>query len=88
MTIKLIGNEVKSVEPKAMAVLQVLVEVNRNVVTQQEVVNRAPKDVVVAPNALQWCIAQLRKVFNNDAKVQSIIKTDMAHPVYLFNHRL
>ncbi len=72
-----VATQVKSVEPKAMAVLQVLVEANGNVVTQQEILNRVWKDVVVAPNALQRCIAQLRKVFNDDAKVQSVIKT---HP--------
>jgi len=72
-----IATQVKSVEPKAMAVLRVLVEAKGDVVTQQDILNRVWEDVVVAPNALQRCIAQLRKVFNDDAKMQSVIKT---HP--------
>ena len=69
-----IATQVKSVEPKAMAVLRVLVEAKGDVVTQQDILNCVWKDVVVAPNALQRCIAQLRKVFNDDAKMQSVIK--------------
>ncbi|WP_435275507.1 winged helix-turn-helix domain-containing protein [Psychrobium sp. nBUS_13] len=72
-----VATQIKSVEPKAMAVLRVLVEAKGDVVTQQEILSRVWGGVVVAPNALQRCIAQLRKVFNDDAKTQSVIKT---HP--------
>lgn len=71
------GKDIKSVEPKAMAVLKVLVQANGDVVTQQKILDAVWGDVVVAPNALQRCIAQLRKVFADDAKSQSVIKT---HP--------
>lgn len=73
----ILGKDIKSVEPKAMAVLKVLVEANGDVVTQQQILDAVWGEVVVAPNALQRCIAQLRKVFADDAKSQSVIKT---HP--------
>ena len=66
-----------SIEPKILAVLQVLVEANGDVVSQQFILDRVWGNVVVAPNALQRCIAQLRKLFSDDAKTQKVIKT---HP--------
>lgn len=71
------NHQVRSVEPRAMSVLRVLVEANGGVVTQQQLLDDVWGDIVVAPNALQRCIAQLRKTFNDDAKQQSVIKT---HP--------
>jgi len=70
-------HQVRSVEPRAMSVLRVLVVANGGVVTQQQLLDEVWGDIVVAPNALQRCIAQLRKTFNDDAKQQSVIKT---HP--------
>jgi len=72
-----IAHQVRSVEPRAMSVLKVLVAANGGVVTQQQLLDEVWEDIVVAPNALQRCIAQLRKTFNDDAKQQSVIKT---HP--------
>ena len=66
-----------SIEPKILAVLKVLVEANGDVVSQQLILDAVWKSVVVAPNALQRCIAQLRKLFSDDAKTQKVIKT---HP--------
>jgi len=66
-----------SIEPKILAVLQVLVEANGDVVSQQFILDTVWGNVVVAPNALQRCIAQLRKLFSDDAKIQKVIKT---HP--------
>ena len=71
------GAQTSSIEPKVLAVLQVLVQANGNVVSQQMILDTVWGNVVVAPNALQRCIAQLRKLFSDDAKTQGVIKT---HP--------
>ena len=69
-----------SIEPKILAVLKVLVEANGDVVSQQLILDAVWKSVVVAPNALQRCIAQLRKLFSDDAKTQ---KSSPPHLVVL-----
>ena len=71
------GDNIRSVEPRAMSVLKVLIDANGSVVTQQYLLESVWDNVIVAPNTLQRCIAQLRKAFNDDAKKQSVIKT---HP--------
>lgn len=94
-----IHNQLRSVEPRAMSVLRVLVDAKGGVVTQQQLLDDVWGDIVVAPNALQRCIAQLRKSFNDDAKLQSVIKThpklgyslvatisDKAPPTYLISN--
>ncbi|MEW6984274.1 winged helix-turn-helix domain-containing protein [Colwelliaceae bacterium 6471] len=69
--------QIRSIEPRALQVLKVLVDANGQVISQQTILEQVWGDVVVAPNALQRCIAQIRKVFDDSAKLQSIIKT---HP--------
>lgn len=72
-----IAASISSIEPKILAVLQVLVEAKGDVVSQQVILDAVWENVIVAPNALQRCIAQLRKLFSDDAKTQRVIKT---HP--------
>lgn len=50
-------------------------EAKGQVVAQQDIITQVWGDIIVAPNALQRCIAQLRKAFDDDAKRQHIIKT-------------
>ena len=69
--------EVISLEPKILEVLKVLAEKQGEVVSHQELLDKVWPDMVVAPNALQRCIGQLRKALNDDGKKQAVIVT---HP--------
>ncbi|NMR26826.1 hypothetical protein HH219_15040 [Pseudoalteromonas sp. NEC-BIFX-2020_015] len=69
--------DVEAVEPKILQVLLVLAQKQGDVVSHEEILTQVWPDTYVAPNALQRCIAQLRKAFKDDAKKQWMIKT---HP--------
>jgi len=69
--------EVVSIEPKVLQVLRILAEHQGEVVSHKILLDRIWPDVHVAPNALQRCIAKLRKVFQDNAKEQRVIAT---HP--------
>ncbi|TQV89575.1 winged helix-turn-helix domain-containing protein [Aliikangiella coralliicola] len=66
-----------SMEPRVLQVLLILAEQQGQVLTHQQILDKVWKDVKVAPNTLQRCIAQLRKALGDDAKRQNVIKT---HP--------
>jgi transcriptional activator of cad operon len=66
-----------AMEPKVLHVLLILAENQGSVVTHQTLLERVWPNVEVAPNALQRCIAHLRKALNDDSKSQSVIAT---HP--------
>lgn len=66
-----------SMEPKVLQVLRILAQHQGQVVSHETILAEVWPDVVVAPNALQRCIAQLRKAFGDDAKAQKVIAT---HP--------
>lgn len=66
-----------TLEPKVLKVFLLLIERPNQIVTHQEILDKVWPDVVVEPNTLQRCIAQLRKSFKDDAKQQRIIAT---HP--------
>ena len=70
-------DNILSMEPKVLQVLLLLAENQGEVVSHDEILDKVWPDVHVAPNALQRCIAQLRKAFNDDAKTQGVIAT---HP--------
>lgn len=70
-------DDIVSMEPKVLQVLLILAENQGEVVTHETILAKVWPDVVVAPNALQRCIAQLRKAFGDDAKAQRVIAT---HP--------
>jgi len=65
------------VEPKVLQVLLLLTKRQNEVVTHKEIMEHVWKGTEVVPNALQRCIAILRKVLKDDAKAPSIIAT---HP--------
>jgi len=71
------GNQTVLLEPKLVAVLRLLVEANGKLVSYEEIHQSVWPDVVVAPNALQRIITQLRRHLNDSAKSQRVIKT---HP--------
>lgn len=71
------GNTKQSIEPKLLAVLIQLYEAQGVIVSQEALLKQVWKDAVVSPNTIQRCIAQLRKLFGDDAKAQKVIKT---HP--------
>jgi DNA-binding winged helix-turn-helix (wHTH) protein len=66
-----------AVEPKVLQVLLILAENQGDVVSHETILQKVWPNVYVAPNALQRCIAQLRKAFKDDAKNQRVIAT---HP--------
>lgn len=70
------GN-VTQLEPKLVAVLKVLFDAQGKLVSYEQLQQQVWQDVIVAPNALQRVIAQLRKSLGDTAKQQAIIKT---HP--------
>ncbi len=70
-------DDIVSMEPKVLQVLLILAENQGEVVAHETILAKVWPDVVVAPNALQRCIAQLRKAFGDDAKAQQVIAT---HP--------
>lgn len=65
------------VEPKVLKVLLLLAQRQNKVVTHQEIMAHVWQGTDVVPNALQRCIAILRKELGDDAKSPRIIKT---HP--------
>ncbi|WDT85984.1 winged helix-turn-helix domain-containing protein [Alteromonas sp. 009811495] len=69
------NKQAQTLPPKALAVLTYLAERQGEVVSQDELLTNVWKGTVVSPNTLQRCIAQLRKAFGDDGKVQSFIKT-------------
>lgn len=69
--------QVIALEPKVLEVLRVLAEHQGKVVSHQTLLDSVWPDIVVAPNALQRCIGQLRKALNDDGKTQRVIAT---HP--------
>lgn len=69
-------NEVQ-IEPKVLKVLLLLAQRQNEVVTHQEIKIQVWQGTEVVPNALQRCIAILRKVLEDDAKAPAIIAT---HP--------
>jgi len=71
------GDEQTQVEPKVLKVLLLLAQRQNEVVTHKEIMEHVWQGTEVVPNALQRCIAILRKVLCDDAKAPSIIAT---HP--------
>lgn len=69
------AEQIISMEPKVLEVLLVLAEHPGEVLSHQHIVERIWPGSVVVPNALQRCIAQLRKAFGDDAKKQQFIVT-------------
>jgi len=65
------------VEPKVLKVLLLLAQRQDQVVTHQEIMQQVWQGTEVVPNALQRCIAILRKVLQDDAKSPTMIAT---HP--------
>ena len=65
------------VEPKILQVLYLLAQKQGEVVSHQEIMTTVWQGTEVVPNALQRCIARLRKVLGDDAKSPNIIAT---HP--------
>ncbi|WP_404396365.1 winged helix-turn-helix domain-containing protein [Pseudoalteromonas phenolica] len=68
---------VTRLEPRLVAVLKVLFDAQGELVSYEQLQQQVWQDVIVAPNALQRVIAQLRKSLGDTAKQQAIIKT---HP--------
>ena len=68
---------ITQLEPKLVAVLKVLFDAQGELVSYEQLQQQVWQDVIVAPNALQRVIAQLRKSLGDTAKRQAIIKT---HP--------
>ena len=60
--------ETQQLEPKVLAVLTVLYQANGMLVSQQTLLDTVWPNTVVAPNALQRCITQLRKHLADDDK--------------------
>lgn len=71
------GEQQTHIEPKVLKVLFVLAKQQNQVVTHQELMESVWQGTEVVPNALQRCIAILRKVLEDDAKNPRIIAT---HP--------
>jgi DNA-binding winged helix-turn-helix (wHTH) protein/WD40 repeat protein len=70
-------DDILSMEPKVLQVLLILAENQGQVVPHDVILNKVWPDTVIGANAIQRCIAQLRKAFNDDAKTQRVIST---HP--------
>lgn len=73
----IVKDDIISLEPRVLKVLLILAESQGEVVTHEALLERAWPNVVVAPNAVQRCIGQLRKALGDDAKQQKMIAT---HP--------
>ncbi|BBN80551.1 hypothetical protein PA25_05360 [Pseudoalteromonas sp. A25] len=71
------GEQCSKVEPKVLKVLYVLAKHQNEVVTHQVLMEQVWQGAEVVPNALQRCIAILRKELSDDAKAPKIIAT---HP--------
>jgi len=70
-------DDILSMEPKVLQVLLILAENQGQVVPHDVILSKVWPGSVVGSNAIQRCIAQLRKAFNDDAKTQRVIST---HP--------
>ena len=71
------GEQQTQVEPKVLQVLLLLATRQNEVVTHKEIMEHVWQGTEVVPNALQRCIAILRKVLGDDAKAPTKIAT---HP--------
>ena len=71
------GDHQVSVEPKVLKVLLLLAKHQNEVVSHKEIMAQVWQGTEVVPNALQRCIAILRKELGDDAKSPKIIAT---HP--------
>ncbi|MCO7224391.1 winged helix-turn-helix domain-containing protein [Pleionea sp. CnH1-48] len=71
------GEQQTHIEPKVLKVFSLLAQRQNEVVTHQELMDHVWKGTEVAPNALQRCIAILRKELGDDAKSPKVIAT---HP--------
>ncbi len=69
------GGRPVALEPKAIAVLQLLVERAPHVVDKTEIFAIVWKDTAVTDNALTRIVAQLRKALDDDAKAPRYIAT-------------
>ncbi len=69
------GDQVMSLEPKVLQVLMILARNQGQVVSHDTLMQNVWPGVVVSAGALQRCIAQLRKVFADDARRQAAIAT-------------
>lgn len=70
-------DDILSMEPKVLQVLLILAENQGKVVSHDHILKSVWPDTVIGANAIQRCIAQLRKAFKDDAKTQAVIAT---HP--------
>ncbi|QBG36202.1 winged helix-turn-helix domain-containing protein [Litorilituus sediminis] len=61
--------------PKAIAVLEILIKHQGEVVSFDNLMQAVWPDTIVTANTLQRCILQLRKAFADDSKQQRVIKT-------------
>ncbi|MEJ6472965.1 winged helix-turn-helix domain-containing protein [Pseudoalteromonas piscicida] len=61
-------DETITLEAKVLAVFEILYQHRGTLVTQEHLLNSVWQNTVVAPNALQRCIAQLRKLLGDNDK--------------------
>jgi DNA-binding winged helix-turn-helix (wHTH) protein/Tol biopolymer transport system component len=73
----IVKNDIVSLEPRVLKVLLTLAKTPGEVVTHETLLESVWPNVIVAPNAVQRCIGQLRKALGDDAKQQKMIAT---HP--------
>lgn len=73
----IVKDDIVSLEPRVLKVLLILAKTPGEVVTHETLLASVWPNVIVAPNALQRCIGQLRKALGDDAKQQKMIAT---HP--------
>jgi len=73
----IVRDDIISLEPRVLKVLLTLAKYQGEVVTHETLLESVWPNVVVAPNAVQRCIGQLRKALGDDAKQQKMIAT---HP--------
>jgi DNA-binding winged helix-turn-helix (wHTH) protein/Tol biopolymer transport system component len=73
----IVKDDIVSLEPRVLKVLLTLAKTPGEVVTHESLLESVWPNVVVAPNAVQRCIGQLRKALGDDAKQQKMIAT---HP--------
>lgn len=69
------GENATQIEPKVLKVLLLLAKRPNQVITHKEIMDDVWQGTEVVPNALQRCIAILRKALNDDAKSPTIIAT-------------
>lgn len=69
------GQNDKQIEPKVLKVLLLLAKRQNQVVTHKEIMDEVWQGTEVVPNALQRCIAILRKALNDDARSPTFIAT-------------